>query len=64
MELENKILSLISQELLNLEYFLVFNQETEMEQYLKLNKFLDIRRISISYVRLVIYFYKLGNNFH
>ena len=64
MELENKILSLISQELLNLEYFLVFNQETEMEQYLKFNKFLDIRRISISYVRLVIYFYKLGNNFH
>ena len=58
MELENKILSLISQELLNLEYFLVFNQETEMEQYLKFNKFLDIRRISISYVRLVIYFYK------
>ena len=64
MELENKILSLISQELLNFEYFLVFNQETEMEQYLKLNKFLDIRRISISYVRLVIYFYKVGNNFH
>ena len=56
MQFENKILFLISQELLNLGYFLVFNHETEMEQDLKFNKFLAIRRISISYVRLVIYF--------
>ena len=58
MKLENKILFLISQELLNLEYLLVFNQETEVEQYLKLNKFLDISRTYTCYVRLVIYFYK------
>ena len=59
MKLENKKLFLMSQELLNLEYFWDFNQETEMEQYLNLNNFLDIRRIYISYVRLVIYFFKL-----
>ena len=40
MKSENKILLLISQELLNLEWLLVFNQVTEMEQYLKFNKFL------------------------
>ena len=54
MKLENKKLYLMSQELANLEYFWNFNQQTEMEQYLKLNKFSEIRRIYTSYVRLVI----------
>ena len=35
-----------------------FNQQTEMEQYLKLNMFLDIRTIYTSYVGLVIYLFK------
>ena len=34
-----------------------------MEQYLKFNKFLDIRRIYTSYVRLVIYFFKFRKRF-
>ena len=40
-----------------------FNKQTEVEQYLKLNKFLDIRRIYTSYVRLVIYCFKFREQF-
>ena len=47
----------------NLEYFSDFNQETEMEQYLKFNKCLDTRRTYTSYVRLVIYFFKFRSEF-
>ena len=53
----------MSQELLNLEYFPDFNQATEMEQYLNLNKFLDIRRIYTSYVRLANYLFKFKSQF-
>ena len=48
----------MSQELLTLEYFSDFNQATKMEQYLKLNKFLDIGRIYTSYVKLVNHLFK------
>ena len=58
MKLDKKRLVSMYQELLNLEYFSDFNQETEMEKDLKLNKFLDIRRIYASYVRWVIYLFK------
>ena len=53
----------MSQELLKLGYFSDFNQETKMEQYLKLNKFLDIRRIYTSYVRLVNHWFKFRSQF-
>ena len=53
----------MSLEFRNLEYFSDFNQETEMEQYLKFNKFLDTRRTYTSYVRLVIYFFKFRSEF-
>ena len=58
MKLEKKKLVSIYQELLNLEYLSDFNQGTEMEKDLKLNKFLDIKRIYASYVRMVIYWFK------
>ena len=59
MKLEKKKLVSMYQELLNLEYFSDFNQGTEMEKDLKLNKCLDIKIIYASYVRLVIYLFKL-----
>ena len=39
-----------------------FNQATEMEQYLKLNKFLYIRRVYTYYVSLVNHLFKFRSH--
>ena len=39
-----------------------FNQATEMKQYLKLNKFLYLTRVYISYVKLVNHLFKFRSH--